>query len=219
MIIAALIVAAGRGTRAGGGRPKQWREIAGASVAHWTLRAFSAHPCVIVIHPDDIDHARAATRDIDVRIVTGGATRAASVRAGLEALSASPPDLVLIHDVARCCVTAHVIDGVVEALKHHPAAAPALPVTDALWTGEAGLVTGTRDRSGLFRAQTPQGFHFAEILAAHRAFRGDAADDVEVARAHGLAVAITQGDEDNFKITGPGDFARAAELQERRHGH
>jgi 2-C-methyl-D-erythritol 4-phosphate cytidylyltransferase/2-C-methyl-D-erythritol 2,4-cyclodiphosphate synthase len=117
---------------------------------------------------------------------------------------------VLIHDVARPCVPSEVVRGVLAALDDHPAAAPALPVTDALWTGTDGEVTGTRDRDGLFRAQTPQGFHFGTILAAHRAFEGSAADDVAVARAAGHAVAITPGDENNLKITTPEDFQRAA---------
>ena len=100
------------------------------------------------------------------------------------------------------------------ALEHSPGAAPALPVTDALWRGAAGRVAGTQDRAGLWRAQTPQGFRFDDILAAHRAHPGGAADDVEVARAAGLDVAIVEGDEDNLKITLPGDFARAERAAE-----
>jgi 2-C-methyl-D-erythritol 4-phosphate cytidylyltransferase / 2-C-methyl-D-erythritol 2,4-cyclodiphosphate synthase len=89
-------------------------------------------------------------------------------------------------------------------------------VTDALWLGQGGLVAGTRDRSGLYRAQTPQGFHFDAILAAHRAFQGEAADDVEVARAAGIDVAIVEGEEDNLKLTFPGDFARAEAILKGR---
>ncbi|MFP4326822.1 MAG: bifunctional 2-C-methyl-D-erythritol 4-phosphate cytidylyltransferase/2-C-methyl-D-erythritol 2,4-cyclodiphosphate synthase [Paracoccaceae bacterium] len=213
MRIAVLIVAAGRGSRAGGGLPKQWRPLAGARVADWTLAAFRAHPGIadiaMAIHPDDRAFAPAG-----VHLVEGGDTRDASVRAGLEALAANAPDLVLIHDVARPCIRAAVISRVLEALKTHDAAAPAVPVTDALWRGAEGRVTGTQPRDGLFRAQTPQGFRFAAILQAHRAHPGGAADDVEVARAAGLDVAIVAGDEANMKITAPEDFARAEkELQ------
>ena len=213
METAALIVAAGRGTRAGVGAPKQWRALAGKRVADWTLAAFTGKPgvdrVVLVVHPDDI----ARTEGIeDVTVVFGGATRDASVRAGLEALAADPPDLVLIHDVARPLVSTGLIRRVIDALAHSGGAAPALAVTDALWRGEAGKVAGTQSREGLYRAQTPQGFHFNAILAAHRAHPGGAADDVEVARAAGLDVAIVEGDERNLKITGPGDFARAENL-------
>ena len=214
MRTAALIVAAGRGTRAGGDLPKQWQVVAGHSVAEWTLAAFENHSAIdrvlLVIHPDDEAHVPAG-----VDWVAGGATRDASVRAGLEALTAHDIDRVLIHDVARACVDTAVIDAVLDALEHSDGAAPGLAVTDALWRGEAH-VTGTEPRDGLFRAQTPQGFRFDAILAAHRAHPGGAADDVEVARAAGLAVAITQGSEDNIKITQPRDFARAAAILKGR---
>jgi 2-C-methyl-D-erythritol 4-phosphate cytidylyltransferase/2-C-methyl-D-erythritol 2,4-cyclodiphosphate synthase len=113
-------------------------------------------------------------------------------------------------------VSAAVINRVRGALEASPAAAPALAVTDALWTGTQGLVSGTRDRTGLYRAQTPQGFHYDAILAAHRAHPGGAADDVEVARAAGLAVTIVEGDENNLKLTFPGDFDRAAAIMKGR---
>ncbi|WP_300434251.1 bifunctional 2-C-methyl-D-erythritol 4-phosphate cytidylyltransferase/2-C-methyl-D-erythritol 2,4-cyclodiphosphate synthase [uncultured Mameliella sp.] len=204
-----IIVAAGRGMRAGGGLAKQWRRVAGKPVARWTLEAFAGRgPLVMVVHPDDISQAQSVAAGLDLRIVTGGADRAASVRAGLDALTQEAPDRVLIHDVARPCVSQPVIEAVLAALDQHSGAAPALPVTDALWTGDGTRVTGTRDREGLYRAQTPQGFRFAEILAAHRAHPGGAADDVAVARAAGLEVAITPGDETNLKITTPEDFSR-----------
>ncbi|MBV2360679.1 bifunctional 2-C-methyl-D-erythritol 4-phosphate cytidylyltransferase/2-C-methyl-D-erythritol 2,4-cyclodiphosphate synthase [Thalassococcus sp. CAU 1522] len=215
MSTAALIVAAGRGSRAGGELPKQWQVVAGQPVARWTLLALSHLPrIVLVIHPDDRDFAENAARGLPVALVLGGADRAASVRAGLEALSDDPPQLVLIHDVARPCIDRVTIDAVETALRDAPGAAPALPVTDALWTGADGVVTGTRDRQGLFRAQTPQGFRFADILDAHRRNAGDAADDVAVARAAGMTVAIVPGSEQNLKITGPEDFSRAARILE-----
>jgi len=180
MTTAALIVAAGRGTRAGGDLPKQWQVVAGRRVADWTLAAFAGHPRIdhvlMVIHPDDTALVPAGTD-----MVPGGATRDASVRAGLQALAGRGVTRVLIHDVARACVSAAVIDAVLDALDHAPGAAPGLPVTDALWQGD-DQVTGTQDRTGLFRAQTPQGFHFDAILAAHMAHPGGAADDVQVAR-------------------------------------
>lgn len=208
--ITAIVVAAGRGTRAGPGAPKQWRPLAGRRVADWTVAAFLSHPrierVVLVHHPED----RAAADHPGVSLVEGGATRTASVRAGLESLAGAGCARVLIHDVARPCVSPAVIDRVIDALDGAPGAAPALPVVDALWTGNAGRVTGTQDRAALFRAQTPQGFHYDAILTAHRAHAGEAADDVAVARAAGLDVAIVSGDEANLKITAAEDFPRAA---------
>lgn len=217
MTSAAIIVAAGRGTRAGGGLPKQWRSVAGQPVARWTLQAFASRmPTVMVIHPDDADLAARVAQGLDIQIEHGADTRRGSVRAGLEALAKTAPDTVLIHDVARPCISPAVMDGVLTALGQAPGAAPALAVTDALWHGADGAVSGTQDRTGLYRAQTPQGFRFAEILAAHRAHEGPADDDVAIARAAGLAVQITQGDEENLKITGPEDFARAEAILAKR---
>lgn len=214
MTACALIVAAGRGTRAGGDLPKQWQMLAGRRVLDWTLDAFRTAPAitriVLVLHPDEMDRV---TPDDRTATVAGGATRAQSVRNGLNWLGAlpEPPQQVLIHDAARCCLPSALIGDILDALRDAdtPAVAPALPVTDALWRGDADMVCGTQDRTGLYRAQTPQAFDFAAILAAHRAHDGDAADDVEVARAHGLPVRIVTGDERNLKITTPADFARA----------
>ena len=215
MTTAAIIVAAGRGMRAGGGTPKQWQPLAGRRVADWTIDAFRTLPgvarIVLVLSPED----RAAWEEFaggDLILAEGGATRDQSVRNGLEAIESMGITRVLIHDVARPLVDAATIHRVLEALETHPGAAPALAVTDALWTGAEGLVTGTRDRTGLYAAQTPQGFRYDAILAAHRAHKGGAADDVEVARAAGLDVAIVEGHPDNIKITLPGDFARAGRI-------
>jgi 2-C-methyl-D-erythritol 4-phosphate cytidylyltransferase/2-C-methyl-D-erythritol 2,4-cyclodiphosphate synthase len=210
----AIIVAAGRGTRAGGDLPKQWQMLNGKPVLAHTLAAFAGLPRVLVIHPDD--RARAEAIAGDAQIVEGGATRDASVMNALLALEGRGVAHVLIHDGARPLVSAAVINRVRGALEASPAAAPALAVTDALWTGTQGLVSGTRDRTGLYRAQTPQGFHYDAILAAHRAHPGGAADDVEVARAAGLAVTIVEGDENNLKLTFPGDFDRAAAIMKGR---
>ncbi len=213
--IAVLIVAAGRGTRAGGGLPKQWRPLGRSSVIARTVEAFRAvpglGPIAVVIHPDD--RALLDAQNLGpVHVAFGGATRNDSVRAGLESLTDDPPDLVLIHDAARPNVHPAVIGRVVAALATHDAAAPAVEVTDALWRGQDGHVTGTQDRAGLWRAQTPQGFHFAAILDAHRAHPAPAADDVEIARRAGMSVAIVEGSEDNLKITREPDFARALQL-------
>lgn len=217
MTTAAVIVAAGRGSRAGGEVPKQWQMLAGAPVLAHTLAAFRGHVdrLVLVIHPDDRDRAGAVAGD--ALLVPGGATRDASVRAALEALEGTGVARVLIHDGARPLVEAGVIGRVLAALEDYPGAAPALTVTDALWRGRDGLVDGTQDRAGLWRAQTPQGFRFDAILAAHRAHPGQAADDVEVARAAGLDVAIVEGNEANLKLTFPGDFARAEAILKGRN--
>ncbi|OZA13702.1 MAG: bifunctional 2-C-methyl-D-erythritol 4-phosphate cytidylyltransferase/2-C-methyl-D-erythritol 2,4-cyclodiphosphate synthase [Rhodobacterales bacterium 17-64-5] len=207
MTTAAIIVAAGRGVRAGGDLPKQWRLLAGQPVVAHALAAFAGMRRVLVIHPDD--RARALAVAGDALVVEGGASRSASVRAALEALAGQGVSRVLIHDAARPGVSGAVIGRVLAALDQATGAAPALTVTDALWTGAGGRVTGTRDRSGLYRAQTPQGFHYDAILAAHRAHGGVAADDVEVARAAGLDVVMVEGEEANLKLTFPGDFARA----------
>lgn len=215
MQIAALIVAAGRGTRAGGDLPKQWQHLHGHPVIAHTLGCFKdrVDTIAVVISPDDQhlwDNA-----DLNADVVThGGATRDASVRAGLEALVPHAPDIVLIHDAARPTVSQRIITDVIGALDDHAAAAPALAVTDALWSGEGETVTGTVPREALFRAQTPQGFRFDTILQAHRTEEGPFADDVAAARAAGLDVHIVPGDEDNLKITGPADFARAARIMD-----
>lgn len=214
MTTAAIIVAAGRGRRAGGEIPKQWQSLAGRPVLAHTLDAFAGLRRVLVIHPED--RARAEALAGDVLLVEGADTRAGSVRNALESLAGSDVTRVLIHDGARPLVSPALIARIAAALDHGPAAAPALAVTDALWRGEAGVVSGTQSREGLWRAQTPQGFRLAEILAAHRAHPGEAADDVEVARAAGLPVAIVPGEEDNIKLTFPGDFARAEAILKGR---
>jgi 2-C-methyl-D-erythritol 4-phosphate cytidylyltransferase/2-C-methyl-D-erythritol 2,4-cyclodiphosphate synthase len=214
MKVAGIIVAGGRGTRFGG-PPKQWRHLQGRSLASHAAQALAragVTRLVLVHHPED--RAEAALVP-GVTLTPGGATRAESVRAGLEALASDPPDLVLVHDAARPCLSADLVARVLAALDGSEAAAPAIPVTDALWRGSA-TVDGTQPRDSLWRAQTPQGFRFVPLLAAHRAHPGGALDDVEVARAAGLSVAIVQGDEDNLKVTHPGDLVRAARILESR---
>ena len=215
MRVIVLIVAAGKGTRAGGSVAKQWQQVAGKRVIDHAIAAFENHPEIsgvaLVLHADDMAQA-AEFRARGICVTQGGAERNLSVREGLRAMPEC--DAVLIHDAARACVSERLISDVINALNTYSAAAPAVAVTDALWTGAETMVTGTQDRNGLFAAQTPQGFHRAEIVAAHEAYTGIAADDVAVARAAGMQVAITTGDPDNIKITTPQDFVRAARILE-----
>jgi 2-C-methyl-D-erythritol 4-phosphate cytidylyltransferase len=216
MSIAALIVAAGRGTRAGGTDPKQWQMLAGKRVIDHTLNAFKQHrnieTILVVLHPEDQNRLT----DPAIKTALGGATRNQSVYNGLRALRAAAPKQVLIHDVARPLISAKCITDVIEALQTHPGAAPALPITDALWRGQDGLVYETVARENLFRAQTPQGFDFQSILQAHAQACGTAADDVEVAMQAGLDVKIIAGHEENIKITLPEDFERASKIMKDR---
>jgi 2-C-methyl-D-erythritol 4-phosphate cytidylyltransferase/2-C-methyl-D-erythritol 2,4-cyclodiphosphate synthase len=218
--VAALVVAAGRGTRFGGEIPKQYLPLAGQAVLRHALIACRNHPRIgavrAVIHGDDREHYDEAARGLGLlEPVTGGETRQASVKAGLESLAGLGPRLVLIHDGARPLVAAEVFDRVIDALAAAPAAIAAVPVADTLKRGADGYIRETVDRAGLWRAQTPQGFRFAEILAAHRAAQHRSlTDDAAVAEAAGLAVALVPGSEENLKITSKDDLMRA----ERRLG-
>ena len=214
---AVLIVAAGRGTRAGTDVPKQYVELGGRSVLSRTLSVFLAMPettrvTIVIAKGDEAAYAKALEGVSDKRLtppVIGGETRAASVRNGLEALAGNAPETVLIHDAARPFVTPEAIRGVLSVLAVHDGGFVAVPVVDAIWRADGGFAISPQDRTNLWRAQTPQGFRFGPILAAHRAHKGDAADDVEVARAAGLLVRIVEGSDANFKITTPADLARA----------
>ncbi|MFT7595965.1 MAG: 2-C-methyl-D-erythritol 4-phosphate cytidylyltransferase, partial [Paracoccaceae bacterium] len=184
-----------------------------------TIAAFQANPqisrIVLVLHPDDEDR-RLGFEQQGFIVALGGETRSASVCNGLSVLENTETHKVLIHDAARPCITQQLIRDVIATLDAADAAAPALAVTDALWTGQRTgdntRVTGTKDREGLYRAQTPQGFRYDAICAAYAAHPGEAADDVAVARAFGLEVVIVAGDADNLKVTLPGDFARAERI-------
>ncbi len=211
----ALIVAAGRGSRAGGGVPKQYRMIGGQPVLARTLRALLGHKAVtdvqVVIHPDDQALYQAAVAGIaSLRPpVMGGDTRSKSVLNGLRALADDAPDIVLIHDAARPFLPLEIIDSLLGALQSAKGAFPALPVVDALWHGENGLAVVARDRTGLYRAQTPQAFHFNTIYQAHLNADSPADDDVALARQQGIDVAIVKGAEANYKLTTQADFSRA----------
>jgi 2-C-methyl-D-erythritol 4-phosphate cytidylyltransferase/2-C-methyl-D-erythritol 2,4-cyclodiphosphate synthase len=220
--VAALIVAAGRGTRAadGPGRPKQYRPIGGVPVLARSIDAFATHQRIseilVVIDPDHARFYEDATRSFAERLrppVPGGARRQDSVRAGLEALAQDAPAAVLIHDAARPFVDRALIDRVIGGLGAHDAALPCVPVTDTLKWVAGGKVIGTAERDQLYRAQTPQGFKFEAILAAHRQAAREPAreftDDAAVAEWFGLDVALVEGAEDNLKLTTAEDLERA----------
>jgi 2-C-methyl-D-erythritol 4-phosphate cytidylyltransferase/2-C-methyl-D-erythritol 2,4-cyclodiphosphate synthase len=212
---ALIVVAAGKGERAGGELPKQYQRLAGRALLAHTLGAFAGHPkigpIVVVIDPAHRDLYDAAVAGFSLRDpVAGGRSRQESVLKGLEALEQAAPRTVLIHDAARPFVSHTVIDRVLEALERGPAAIAALPVVDTLKRGRDGNVVGTVDRATLWRAQTPQGFHFEAILAAHRAAAGrELTDDAAIMEAAGVPVALVAGSEENVKVTTPEDIARA----------
>lgn len=214
----ALVVAAGRGTRLGGERPKQYMTLAGQALLRHSVARLAAHPRIdglrVVFHPADRDLYESATAGLELLPpVRGGAARQDSARLGLESLVALAPRRVLIHDAARPFIDPATVDRVLDALDQAPGAIPALPVVDTVKRGEHGLVTGTLDRSNLWRVQTPQGFDYRAILAAHRAAAGmELTDDAAVAEHAGLAVRLVEGAEANFKVTTPEDFARAETL-------
>jgi 2-C-methyl-D-erythritol 4-phosphate cytidylyltransferase/2-C-methyl-D-erythritol 2,4-cyclodiphosphate synthase len=229
--VAALIVAAGRGARAAAEtlQPKQYCRIGSEPMLTHTLCAFAAHSGIddilVVIHPDDrvlYEEAAGPFADRLLVPVLGGARRQDSVRTGLEALAERSPDLVLIHDAARPFVDGALISRVTASLQGHPGALPCLPVTDTLKREELGRVTGTVSREGLWRAQTPQGFHFDAILAAHRAAAQDPTldftDDAAVAEWFGLDVALVEGAEHNRKLTTAEDLTIADEMMRRGSG-
>jgi 2-C-methyl-D-erythritol 4-phosphate cytidylyltransferase/2-C-methyl-D-erythritol 2,4-cyclodiphosphate synthase len=221
-LVAALVVAAGRGERAGGGLPKQFRPLCGRPLVAHAVDAFLRHPAVghvqLVIPEGGDDSARNALGSLwdAVGVNPGGASRQESVRLGLEALKPLRPGKVLIHDAARPFVPGAMIDRVITALDDHEGACPALPVVDSLRKGTS-LVEGELDRDDVVRVQTPQGFRFDAILKAHGlaasgAHAKAASDDVAVARAAGVQVALVAGDEKAMKVTTAEDFARAEAL-------
>ena len=233
MLNAAVIVAAGRGTRASGvdARPKQYVEIGGKPVLARSIEAFLAHERIDlvqpVIHPGDQALYEAATAGLHspklLAPVAGGRNRQQSVLAGLEALQQAAPTDVLIHDAARPFIAASVIDRVLDALQGSYAVLAALPLSDTLKGEEDGQVTHTISRTGLWRAQTPQGFHFRAILEAHRAAalagHEDFTDDASIAEWHRLEVTIVMGAERNIKLTTREDFELAEMfLASRRDG-
>ena len=213
MTTKALIVAAGSGVRAGDGPPKQYRRIGGVPVLRRTVKAFLDHPDIdgvmVAANPEHADLYREAVGDLDLPSpALGGATRQASVLAGLKALEGDPPEVVLIHDAARAFVTREVISRVIDKVRETGhGAIPALAIADTLKEAAGGQITKTVDRKGLFAAETPQGFPYSAILAAHQKAAGqDLTDDAAVAEAAGLKVSIVAGDKSNIKLTRKEDF-------------
>ncbi len=212
--IAVLIVAAGKGERSGRAKPKQFEVLQGKSMLTRSVAAFGGLPpqstlIRVVIGPGQ-DALYAAALPDGAASITGGARRQDSVRLGLEALAAETPDFVLIHDAARPLVSRRVIANVVRALEAGASGAvPMLAVADTLRRQDGDGWT-TLPRDNLYRAQTPQGFRFADILAAHRAHAArDVTDDVEIAALAGIKVEAVAGDETNLKVTTEKDFTLA----------
>lgn len=215
----AIIVAAGRGSRAGAGGPKQYRKLAGRAVIARTVEAFLRHEEIgavrVIIHRDDSEEYETAmdsllSHEKLMEPVTGGAERQDSVRLGLESLESTAPQRVLVHDAARPFIDAPTISRVISALDGHDGAIAALPVHDTIKRAAGEIIETTVPRDALWRAQTPQGFRFDKILAAHRAVTGKTlTDDAAVAEAAGLKVKLVSGSPDNMKITQAEDFGMA----------
>ena len=217
--IAVIIVAAGRGHRFGGEMPKQYLEVHQQPLVRHAVQAFLDHPAIDlilpVIHPDDADILANALGGLDyLEPVAGGAARQDSVRNGLEGLASSAPDYVLVHDAARPMVAPALIDRVIEALQDTSGVIPGIAVVDTLKRADDdGIITDTVSRDGLWRAQTPQGFKYADLLAAHRSAIGqELTDDAAVMEASGYRVAVVLGDENNIKVTTPDDLMRMEEI-------
>lgn len=214
MSFTAIVVAAGSGTRSGG--PKQWRRLVGRPVVRWSVEAFldAGATQVVVVIPEG-EEARAAEALAGLsnwRPVTGGAERADSVRRGLA--EADPALPVLVHDAARPLVSREQIDALLAVLTQSDGAAPALAVADTLKAVDEGVVTGTVDRTGLFRAQTPQAFAPGVLQAAYARWQGaeSPTDDLAVVEAAGGVVRLIPGDPRLMKLTFPEDFAMAEAL-------
>jgi len=212
MKVAAIVVAAGGGSRAGGKIPKQYRDLAGTPVILRAIRALEGAGAARVIVVTDPAHAAlfAAIAPSGAERIDGGATRTASVRAGLAALAADPPDIVLIHDAARPGLDAAIAQRLMSAIGPAAGAAPALPGADALKrVSPDGLVAADVSRDGVMRIQTPQAFRYAAIVDAYARAPADATfdDDVAVARAAGYAVTTVPGDPKLMKLTYAEDFA------------
>ncbi|NBV06244.1 MAG: bifunctional 2-C-methyl-D-erythritol 4-phosphate cytidylyltransferase/2-C-methyl-D-erythritol 2,4-cyclodiphosphate synthase [Proteobacteria bacterium] len=215
--IVALITACGRGNRFNSidGIPKQYLSLAGVPLLRHSILAFLNHAkiddVICVIHPEDMALYEEAVAGLDLlNPVFGGETRQASIRIGLEALREYNPDKVLIHDGVRPFVSKRIINGILEKLETHPAVIPAVAVEDTLKKYSDGKIEWTLERENLWRAQTPQGFIFEDILNSHIAFKDlHFTDDSALNEYAGIPVAIVPGSQNNFKITTQEDFERA----------
>ncbi len=209
MRIAALLVAAGSGSRFGTATPKQFLTLAGKPVIRHAAEALAPH--VALLQPvGDMEAIAAALLGIPgcLPVVAGGATRQDSVHAGLRALAPHAPDIVLVHDAARPFIPPGTIDLLLTALREAAGAIPGVAVADTLKRVVRGVITQTVSRTGLFRAQTPQAFRFAALLAAHRLGVSEATDDAALLEAAGQPVEVVAGSEDNIKLTYPEDLPR-----------
>jgi 2-C-methyl-D-erythritol 4-phosphate cytidylyltransferase/2-C-methyl-D-erythritol 2,4-cyclodiphosphate synthase len=209
MRIAAILVAAGSGSRFGADTPKQFLTIAGKQVIRHAAEALAPHVTLIQPVGDAEPIAAALAGLAHLPTVPGGATRQDSVRAGLEALAPYAPDIVLIHDAARPVIPARTVPDLLAALERAPGAIPAVPVADTLKRADGDAIAATVPREGLFRAQTPQAFRFATLLALHRTGTdAPATDDASLLEAAGQTVLLVAGAEDNIKLTYPEDAVR-----------
>lgn len=212
-----LIVSAGRGHRAASAYPKQYFPLGGQTILSRTARIFLDHPKIdavrVVIHPDDEELYVSTTRDLELLTpVYGGPERQDSVRLGLESLVELAPSNVLIHDSVRPFISDTIIDKILVMLVKGQSCAPGLSVNDTVKRVEKGYIVKTMDRSNMWQVQTPQGFPYNDILAAHRSLIGkNLTDDAAVAEAYGLSVAVVPGSSDNVKITYQEDLDRASE--------
>jgi 2-C-methyl-D-erythritol 4-phosphate cytidylyltransferase / 2-C-methyl-D-erythritol 2,4-cyclodiphosphate synthase len=222
--VAAVVVAGGRGVRAGGDVPKQYRYVVGDPVIRLALAAFAEHPHIDavqpVIHAQDEAAFQGATSGLTGlrKPVPGGASRQASVYAGLQALRGDTPDIVLIHDAARPFVSGALIERAIAAASEHGAAVPAIAVADTVKKVDAhGTITATIDRNELRVVQTPQAFSYSLIVEAHgraaKSDRSDFTDDAALAEWAGHRVSLFPGDSANVKLTTNEDFARAEALR------
>ena len=213
----ALILSAGRGTRFDQSILKQYTNIGEEVVLAKSLAVFSSHPLIdaikVVIHPEHLDSYEKVVTEFDLLPpVYGGKIRQESALAGLESLVDIAPTNVLIHDAARPFVDPTTIDNVVNSVMEGNCCVPVIPVTDTLKEISKHRVIRTLDRSIIFSIQTPQGFPFNDILAAHRAFVGQSfTDDAAIVEAYGLTVNTVKGSRKNFKITEKSDLERIEE--------
>jgi 2-C-methyl-D-erythritol 4-phosphate cytidylyltransferase/2-C-methyl-D-erythritol 2,4-cyclodiphosphate synthase len=218
MTVAAVIVAAGAGLRAGGERPKQYQDISGKPVIWWALKTFCDHALISFVQPvigenhHELFETAAAGLTVEPAVI-GGNTRQDSSRIGIEALAGRRPNRILIHDAARPFISGELISRVIAGLDSHPAVVPGLPISETLKRATEGLVAETVDRRNMWIAQTPQGFDYARIREAHRQAHeqgiGDFTDDAAVAAFAGMTVAMVMGSDDNRKLTTMPDLEAA----------
>jgi 2-C-methyl-D-erythritol 4-phosphate cytidylyltransferase/2-C-methyl-D-erythritol 2,4-cyclodiphosphate synthase len=219
MSVVAVIVAGGSGLRAGGGLPKQYQLVGGKPVLRWTLEVFLSHPLVskvqTVIGLGHESLFASATEGLSslLKPVVGGGSRQDSCRSGIEACLNFDPQKILIHDAARPFLSQDLISNIIRELDHASAVIPGLPVADTMKYAPSGMIERTVDRASLWFVQTPQGFHYDKILAAHLKAKNDGqlsfTDDAAVAEYAGMRVQIVAGEQKNRKLTTAHDIDEA----------